>query len=155
MTGALAFRFGPAAAFAILLALPGCAPQSPPPVSAGPIPPGEARLWFYRDYEPSVSRNFATVALNGSVIGQVRPEGGGFYRDVPPGHYHISVESFGTDTNQAKDIDLAPGQEAFAKVLASTSWASSGDVTSFQRDTFYIALIPPQQARTEMAAYSL
>jgi len=135
-----------------LLALAGCAQsvqtaQAP----AGPIPAGQARIWFYRDYEPSVSRNFANIDLNGARVLSISPSGGVIYRDVPPGHYHIAPESVGVDINQAKDIDLAPGQEAFAKLLADNSWVSGGDQTDFHRDTFYISLMPPDVARAQMA----
>jgi hypothetical protein len=73
-----------------------------------------------------------------------------FIAIVPGGRYHISVDSFASDANQSQDIDLAPGQEAFAKILASNSWGSSGSTRSFQRDTFYVSLVPPQTARAEL-----
>jgi len=136
-----------------LLALAGCAPQpqiaqAPP----GPIAAGQARIWFYRDYEPSVSRNFANVDLNGARVATVPPYGGAIYRDIPAGHYHIAAESWGTDINQARDIDIGPGQEVFAKVLSDNTWASYGDKTAFQRDTYYIWLIQPDLARAQIAA---
>jgi hypothetical protein len=53
--------------------------------------------------------------------------------------------------NQAKDIDLAPGQEAFAKVLALSSWESGGGLQVFHRVTFYVSPVPPQVARAELA----
>jgi hypothetical protein len=115
---------------------------------------GTARIWFYRDYEPSVSMNVANVALNGAFAGSVQADGSAFYRDVPAGHYHITVESFGADVNQAKDVNLAPGQEAYVKVLAG-EWIGGGDRTSFRRDTFYISLVPPQLARAELPSHPL
>lgn len=138
-----------AAMLAVAAFAPPAAAQMPSPAAAG-----TARIWFYRDYEPSVSLNIANVALNGALAGSVQPDGSAFYRDVPTGHYHITVESFGTDVNQAKDIDLAPGQEAYVKVLAS-DWISGGDMTSFRRDTFYISLVPPQVARAELSNHPL
>ena len=134
-----------------MLAVGGCAsapPRTAAIATATPVAPGAARIWFYRDYEPSVSLNAANVALNGSRVGSVQPDGGAFYRDVVPGHYHITVESYGVDINQDKDVDLAPGQEAFVKVLAS-DWISG--FAGFRRDTFYISLVPPQVARAELA----
>jgi hypothetical protein len=80
-------------------------------VAAGSIPPGQARIWFYRDYEPFVSRNFASVDLNGARVASLPPASGPVYRDVAPGHYRITPESWGTDINQSKEVDLAPGQE--------------------------------------------
>ena len=138
-----------AGAGALALLLAACA-QPVQMTAVGPVPPGAARIWFYRDYEPSVSLNNATVTLNGAVAAQVSAFGGGSYRDVPPGHYHIAVESFGQDSNQTKDVDLGPGQEAFVKILDSTSWVEGGDVTEFQRDTFYVSLVSPQVARAQM-----
>lgn len=122
--------------------------------AVSPVATGTARIWFYRDYEPSVSLNVANVALNGAFAGSVQPDGSAFYRDVPAGHYHITAESFGTDVNQAKDIDLGPGQEAYVKVLAG-EWIGGGDLSSFRRDTFYVSLVPPQIARTELPNHPL
>jgi hypothetical protein len=122
---------------------------------AAPGSPGGARIWFYRDYEPSVSLNLAAVELNGAVVGYAQPDGSAFYRDVAPGRYRVSVVSPQADVNQSGDIDLALGQEAFIKVLVSSSWESSGDVSSYKRDTFYLRLIPPQIARAELPTHPL
>lgn len=142
----------------LVLILAGCL-QPPPAPAAGaavsPVAAGAARIWFYRDYEPSVSLNLAGVSLNEAVVGYVQPDGSAFYRDVPAGHYHITVASAGTDVNQAKDIDLAPRQEAFVKILALSSWESGGEQTQYQRDTFYVSLVPPQVARAVIAAHPL
>jgi hypothetical protein len=149
------FLLGGAASCAAIAALPGCVPPSAAAAQIGPLPANAARIWFYRDYEPSVSLNYANVALNGVPAASVPPDGGAIYRDVAPGHYHISVESFGRDVNQAKDVDLGPGQEAFVKILASDTWVGSGDFSSFKRDTFYVSLVPPQVARAELGARAL
>ena len=149
-TGAATWLCG-AVLCAAVLALGGCTGLAPPATSSAasaPVGPGAARIWFYRDYEPSVSLNVANVALNGAGAGSVQPDDGAFYRDVAPGHYHITVESYGVDVNQDRDVDLAPGQEAFVKVLAS-DWISG--FAGFRRDTFYISLVPPQVARAELA----
>ena len=149
------FLLAGAASGAGIAALPGCVPPSAAAPQIGPQPANAARIWFYRDYEPSVSLNYANVALNGVPAASVPPDGGAMYRDVVPGHYHITVESFGRDVNQAKDVDLGPGQEAFVKILASDSWVASGDLSSFKRDTFYVSLVPPQVARAELGTRSL
>jgi hypothetical protein len=122
-------------------------------VVVSPVAAGAARVWFYRDFEPSVSLNLANVALNGTTVGYVQPDGSAIYRDVPAGHYHVTVVSVGTDFNQDKDVDLAPGQEAFVKILALGSWESGGEQTQYQRDTFYVSVVPPQVARAEMATH--
>lgn len=145
-------RAGICAAMLVLAAF--AEPAAAQAVRTSTAPGGMARIWFYRDFEPSVSLNIANVALNGSFAGSVQPDGSAFYRDVPAGHYHITVESFGKDVNQDKDIDLAPGQEAYVKVLAA-DWISGGDTTYFRRDTFYISLVPPQVARAELPQHPL
>ena len=56
-------------------------------VSVPPIPPGEA-VWFYRVYLPSDTLNMTKVTMNGVYAGYAQL-GGAFYRDVPPGNYHV------------------------------------------------------------------
>ena len=73
----------------------------PAPVVVPPIPPGQARVWFYRPYEPSETFNLARIETNGGYVGAVE-NGAAFYRDVPPGHYHIEPESFGRDVMSTK-----------------------------------------------------
>ena len=135
-----------------LLAASGCA--APPPATLVSAPPAvsapAARIWFYRDYEPSISLNNADVALNGQRAALVPFDGNAVYRDVAPGRYHITVQSDGTDVNQDKYLDLRPGQEAFVKILASSSWESGADTQAYKRDTFYVSLVPPQVARVEL-----
>jgi len=134
-----------------LLLVAGCAaPQQMAAVPAGPIPPGEARVWFYRVYDPSLSRNIANVDLNGQRVVSVLPGDGPAYRDVPPGAYHIAPESVGVDTNQTRDVNLAAGQEVYVKILDDPTVISNGDRTEYQRDTFYAWLMPPAVARAEM-----
>ena len=65
-------------------------------VSVPPIPPGEARVWFYRVYLPSDTLNMTKVTMNRVYTGYVQL-GGAFYLDVPPGIYHVEVESYGKD----------------------------------------------------------
>jgi hypothetical protein len=133
----------------LLLIVAGCA--EPPassqlPVAAPPIPAGQARIWFYRDWEPSESLNLANINVNGSYFGSIA-NGSVFYRDVSPGHYHIAPQSYGQDFNQDKDVDLAPGQQVYCSVASLRSWEEGGDVAVFDRDTFYIRLMPPEVAQ--------
>lgn len=139
----------------IAAALELCACAAGPTVAGSAIPPvpaGQARIWFYRDFEPSVSLNVANVSLNGVDGIPVGADGGGSYRDVPPGPYHITVESVGKDVNQAKDLGLSAGQEAFVKILSLSSWEGGGDLNAYRRDTFYVSLVPPDQARATLAS---
>jgi hypothetical protein len=125
-----------------------------PPVGAvtpPPIPAGEARVWFYRVYLPSETLNMTRVTMNGVYAGYAQL-GGAFYRDVPPGVYHVEVESFGRDFNQSTNVALVPGQEAYVKVDSLRSWATTcGYGFTAGRDTFYARLIPNQLARSEIS----
>jgi len=134
------------------LAANSCA-QAPPVGSATvpPIPMGQARVWFYRPYEPYESLNLARIDMNGSYIGAVE-NGNALYRDVPAGHYHIAPESFGRDFNQDKNVDLVPGQQLYVKIVSLSSWGVSvSGSKNFQRDTFYAWLIAPEVAQVEIA----
>jgi hypothetical protein len=51
------------------------------------------------------------------------------------------------DFNQDKDVDLAPGQQVYCSVASLRSWEEGGDVAVFDRDTFYIRLMPPEVAQ--------
>jgi hypothetical protein len=137
----------------LLLIAAGCAETSAAAevAVAPPVPTGQARVWFYRPLEPYESRDLARIDMNGSYIGAVE-NGNAFYRDVPPGHYHIAPESFGRDFNQEKDVDLAPGQQLYVKIVSLESWGVSvSGSRNFQRDTFYAWLIPPEVAQVEIA----
>jgi hypothetical protein len=116
-------------------------------VAAPPIPSGYARIWVYRIY----LLNMTKVTLNGVYAGYAQL-GGAFYRDVPPGTYHVEVASWGKDFDQSTNVALVPGQEAYVRIDSLDSWSTiigAGFVT--KRDTFYARLIFPQVARAEMA----
>jgi hypothetical protein len=134
-----------------LATLAGCAPHpTVGSVSVPPIPAGAARLWIYRVYQPSETLNMTKVTMNGVYAGYAQL-GGAFYRDVPPGVYHIEVESYGRDFSQSTNVALVPGQEAYVKIESLRSWATDyGFGFTAGRDTFYARLIPHQIARTEI-----
>jgi hypothetical protein len=116
-----------------------------------PIPSGQARVWFYRLWEPSESLNLALIDMNGSYVGAAE-NGSAFYRDVPPGHYHIAPESFGRDFNQDRNVDLAPGQQLYVKIVSLDSWGVSvSGSKNIARDAFYAWVIPPEVAQAEIA----
>jgi hypothetical protein len=142
-----------AAATAILLAvIIGCA--QPAPIAAATIPPipaGAARIWVYRTYEPYADNGLPAVYANGATIGWAQL-GGAFYRDVAPGHYHVTVQSYGVDFNQSSDLDLPAGQQAYIRIVSLPSWVQfSNHRSAYQRPTYYAWLILPQVAAAEIA----
>jgi hypothetical protein len=143
-----------AAIGAALFALAGCVaqPAGPPPVNpsaAPPIPPGEARLWFYRDYQPSVSFNLANIGVNGARVASVPAFGPGVYHDVPPGEYRIMPEDFVDAPSQGATVTVTPGDLVYLEIDDSPIvW---GDMTVFQRDVFTVRPVPAAQALAQIA----
>ncbi len=134
----------------VLLAAVGCTPPGVTgSVASSPIPSGAARIWFYRNYEPYAGRGRPAIDANGEYVG-IAELGGVFYRDVPPGHYHITVETNGVDFNQTTSLDLAPGQEAYVKIVSNPSWVS-GTLSNYERPTFYAWHITNQVAQADVA----
>jgi Protein of unknown function (DUF2846) len=128
----------------------GCVPAAPTASPAiPPIPAGQARVWFYRDWDPSESLNLALIDMNGSYVGAIA-NGSASYRDVFPGSYHIAPQSYGRDFNQDTNVAVAPGQQLYVKILSLRSW-SEGFSRNFQRDTFYARLMLPEVAQLEIA----
>ena len=66
-----------------------------------------------------------------------------------PGHYHIAPVSYNRDFNQDRDVDIAPGQQLYIKILSSQSW--DGACRNCVRDTFYAWVIPQEVAQAEIA----
>jgi hypothetical protein len=143
-----------------LLAVAGCA-QLPPAASGlgAPIPAGEARVWIYRLAGPYDSQARPYIRMNNGVVAISEP-GGAFYRDLPPGHYHVSVDSYLAEPSQSGDVDLTPGQQVYFKVVAAEFACSGGGGGgsddgggggTCQRDNFYAWSIPPEVAQGEVA----
>jgi len=156
MTSSTLMRIWLAAA-AILLLLSAAAVAQPP---AGPdlnaAPPlGMARIWFFRDLNPNETLAMAYIRLNGKVAG-VSEAGGAFYRDVAPGRYHISVDSYVADRHNEADVALAPGMEAYARVLpfddiVRGGGGRGGGGGGYRRNTFVVWLYPPEVGRAAVA----
>jgi hypothetical protein len=133
----------------LTIAVSGCA-APPPPVTA-PLAAYDARIWFYRAWEPSESLNLADIDVNGGYFGSVG-NGGVFYRDVPPGRYHIAPASFVPNANEDRNVELAPGQQVYVKILSLASWGSDDTAgRNIARDAFYAWVIPPAVAQAEIA----
>ena len=112
-----------------------------------------ARIWFYRDLNPNETLATPYIRLNGAAAGVSEP-GGAFYRDVAPGHYHISVDSYVEDRHNDADVALAPGAEAYAKVLPLDDIAQGGGGAvggGYRRNTYVVWLYPPDLARPIVA----
>jgi hypothetical protein len=119
--------------------------------TAPPVPAGQARIWFYRDWLPSESLNLANIEVNGSYFASVA-NGGVFYRDVAPGLYHIAPVSFVANPAQATTVNLVPGQQVFVKIVSLDSWgADTTAAKNIARDAFWAWLIPPAVAQAEIA----
>ncbi|HTZ76976.1 MAG TPA: DUF2846 domain-containing protein [Stellaceae bacterium] len=114
--------------------------------STAAIPAGEARIYFYRDYEPYESLARPALYLNGEMVGKSEP-GGVSYRDVAPGAYRIKVASQGLYWHPTKTVTLAAGEVAYAKVESLAS-ADSGE---FTRDTFVVVLTAKPEAARQIA----
>jgi uncharacterized protein DUF2846 len=137
------------AAAAVLLAAANCAQLPPTSSVAIPrIPAGEARLWFYRDGGPRDAQQRPYLRLNGQIAGISEPNGT-FYRDVSPGHYTVTVDSYLSGFfNQFADISLAAGQEVYIKVLSQGQRVGERGA----RENFYTQVMPSEAARPDAAS---
>ena len=144
----------------LLLAMAACA-QLPTTASVTipPIPPGEARVWFYRPMDFNEGLNTPYIRMNDAIVAISQPAGAS-YRDVPAGQYHIAVDSYLNSPQQDQNVALVPAQEIFIKVVSLREWVTgggggSGDAggggSSYNKDTFYVWQIPPEVARAEVA----
>jgi hypothetical protein len=136
----------------LLLVLAGCS-QVPPTSSAAipPVPSGAARIWVYRQDGPYEARDRPYLRLNSQVTGIVEPFGA-LYRDVPPGHYVITVDSYGPAwPYQFAQVDLGAGQEVFVKVLSMRERVGGGENVSL-RSIFFTELHPADTARPSIAS---
>src|SRR6516165_5642236 len=74
-----------------------------------PVPAGNSRIWIYRNEGPYEASDTPYIRLNSQIIGVVQPNGA-FYRDVPLGHYSVTVDSYGVPyRNQFAQVDLGAG----------------------------------------------
>ena len=138
-------------ALVLALGIGGCA--GPPPAGGVAVPPpspGMARVWFYRLDQPYVALERPYVRMNGAIVGISEP-GGAFYRDVAPGTYYVTVDSYGRDVNQFPQVALATGQTVYLQIIGSRYWASGGASANYLRPTFYVWLMPAAVAAPQVA----
>jgi hypothetical protein len=138
-------------AASVLLPLMSC--SLVPPTSSAvipPIPAGDARIWIYRNDGPYDSQDRPYLRLNGQVAGISEPNGA-LYRDVPPGHYTVSVDSYGVPyPNQFAQLDLGAGQQAFINVVSMRERVGGGEYVG-SRARFFTWLIPAEAAQAAIA----
>ena len=60
-----------------------------------PVPAGASRIWIYRNEGPGEASDTPYIRLSSQIIGVVQPDGA-FYRNMPPGHYSVTVDSYGS-----------------------------------------------------------
>ena len=126
-----------------LLATASCAePPTTASVAIPPLPPQQARIWFYREVD-TADWNSTTpyVRLNGAIAG-VPVQGGAFYRDVPPGHYRITVDGWGMSPTPSREVAIAAGEQIYARIGLGASWNRQG---------FTITLAPGELGRAAVA----
>ena len=139
----------------LALAIASCAPLPPTAaVSIPPVPPGAARVWFYRDGGPYVDgTGIPYLRMNEAIVGVSQPEGA-LYRDVAPGQYHVTVDSYGKDFNQSREVYLFPGQQMYFKIVSLRDWITGGggrNSGGYERNTFYVWEMPPEVAQGDVA----
>jgi hypothetical protein len=89
------------------------------------------------------------IRLNSQIIGVVQPNGA-FYRDVPPGHYSVTVDSYGAPyRNQFAQVDLGAGQEAFVEVLSKREKVGGPEGS---RAAYFTELVPADVAWAAIGA---
>jgi len=117
-------------------------------MTAAPVGPGFARIYFYRDWEPYDSLSRPLIYLNDAPT-RISEPGGISFSDVAPGEYHISVDSDGTYPHQFKGLVLRAGDIRYVKIESLRNWTRRGK--AWERDTFVVELIPERQAQSEIA----
>jgi hypothetical protein len=86
------------------------APAGAQTAQLAPPPPGLARVWFLRQFQPEESLWTPMIYVNGAAMTPSQP-GTIFYRDFAPGTYTFSVDTCGADINQFPTVQLAPGAQ--------------------------------------------
>ena len=144
-------------AMCLILILASCSQvPSTSSVAIPPVPAGESRIWLYRNEGPYESHQTPYFRLNGQLVGISQPNAS-LYRDVPPGHYTVSVDSYGVPySNQFANFDIRAGQEIFVKVVSTRERVGGGGDSGFSlRSIFYTWLIPADTARAEISSTPL
>ena len=136
----------------LLLVLTHCSQVAPTSSAViPPVPAGAARIWIYRNDGPYEAQQRPYMWLNDQIAGIVEPNGA-TYRDVPPGQYTVTVDSYGVPyPNQFAEFNLGAGQEAFVKVLSMRERVG-GEFGVGGRTRFFTQLVPADVARAAIAS---
>jgi len=125
-----------------LLAPSACAPPGDVPRSQAQIPaiaPGMARVWLLRDNDPQEAFGTPIIYANGQPIARSEP-GAASYRDMPPGNYRFTVQSYGLPTGYKDKVQLAPGTQTYLEIQWGPSWLE-GQAGGY---TFYVRTLSSQ-----------
>ena len=109
--------------------------------TAGPVPPGVARVWFLRQFQPN-SLQMPMIYVNGAPLASSQP-GTTFFRDFSPGSYALSVETCTGDFNQVATPNLTPGSETYLEIQSLKDFRSWDCIT----DTVYVRAVPAERAQ--------
>jgi hypothetical protein len=137
------------AAVAFFAALSACASQPTTGSVAIPkVPAGMARAWFYRADLPYNGMARPYIRVNGRIVG-ISELGGAFYRDLPPGLYYVTIDSYRHFINQFPHVELRSGETAYFQVFQVGSGAGSWH--NYSRASYYVWVMPAAIAEPEVA----
>ncbi len=137
---------------AIVALLAGCDLKPQQQLALPGVPPTKARLIFYRSgSNPYDGLVWTKVLVNGQGIGYSAP-GTIFYRDLPPGTYHIEVNSDKLYPNQFKTVVVEPGSTTYVKIVSNPYWGQERD---WNGNTFIVAIVDPAIGRYEIGPLEL
>jgi hypothetical protein len=125
-----------------LLAPSACAPTSTVAGSEAQIPPmtsGMARVWFLRDRDPQEQHGTPVIYANGQPVGRSQ-SGAAFFRDVSPGNYAFTVQSYDIPTGQKVALQLAAGTQTYLDIQWGASWQQG----VAGGETFYVQMLSPE-----------
>jgi hypothetical protein len=137
----------------LVLTLTACAAPGPPYASVEgtlrPVPPGAARIFFYRNLEPYETTAQTTLYLNNQPVAESQT-GSVLYRNVEPGQYVIRARSYSRFPNDTKTVALRPGQVIYVRIDSLKSWTTCAYADSGCFETFVVNLVDPRAAEYEM-----
>jgi hypothetical protein len=124
------------------------------PYASPSVPsPGTARVWFLRAGAPD-GRNTLYGAVpeiyaNGTPVGSI-PHNSRFYRDLAPGTYRFTVQSYGLPNDEADTVQLAPGSISYIWVEAAPPWQFGyvGGRGGSNRRSFFVYSVTPEIAQS-------